>query len=204
MRLSSNLTFRYSASFLRRFSASTAPATLISDAVKYDHYKIEDAYHRILDSTTAEHRVKWQNQLTWEVACHSISEELVVYPALEKYLIVGKDIVDRDRAQHKLIRGHLYTFQSLNPNDRQFRGAVEELWSSLCQHFQAEEKDIAALEEKIQPVESESIAVSFNRTKKFTPTRSHPNAIYKPPFSNIAGLLAAPIDRLRDVFRSFP
>ena len=38
----------------------------------------------------------------------------------------------------------------------------------------------------------------------FIPTRSHPSAPDKPPFEAVAGLLAAPIDHLRDIFRSFP
>ncbi len=34
--------------------------------------------------------------------------------------------------------------------------------------------------------------------------RSHPNAPDKPPFETFAGLLAAPMDKLRDMFSKFP
>lgn len=33
---------------------------------------------------------------------------------------------------------------------------------------------------------------------------SHPSAPNKPPFETLAGLLAAPIDKLRDAFSNFP
>jgi len=34
--------------------------------------------------------------------------------------------------------------------------------------------------------------------------RAHPNAPNKPPFETVAGLLAAPLDKLRDLFEKFP
>lgn len=34
--------------------------------------------------------------------------------------------------------------------------------------------------------------------------RAHPGAPDKPPFETVAGLLAAPLDKLRDVFSKFP
>jgi hypothetical protein len=34
--------------------------------------------------------------------------------------------------------------------------------------------------------------------------RAHPNAPNKPPFETVAGLMAAPLDKLRDLFEKFP
>jgi hypothetical protein len=64
--------------------------------------------------------------------------------------------------------------------------------------------DLPALEEKLNTSDSEGMAKSFQRTKKFVPSRSHPMAPNRPPFETVAGLLAAPIDRLADMFRKFP
>ena len=61
-----------------------------------------------------------------------------------------------------------------------------------------------AIEGKLSGDESEQLVTSFKRTKMFIPTRSHPSAPDKPPFETVAGLLAAPIDHLRDLFRKFP
>jgi hypothetical protein len=41
------------------------------------------------------------------------------------------------------------------------------------------------------------------RTKAFVPSRSHSSAPNKPPLT-VAGLTAAPMDRLADMFRKFP
>jgi hypothetical protein len=75
----------------------------------------------------------------------------------------------------------------------------------LLEHIKEEESDdLPALEKAIATAESESLAKSFERTKAFVPSRSHPSAPSKPPFETVVGLLTAPIDHLGDMFRKFP
>lgn len=81
-----------------------AAMEMISDAVKNDHRRLEDAYHNVLQAKTVEDREKWQNQFTWLLAVHAVGEEMVVYPAFERYLINGTDMADRDRVEHKIVR----------------------------------------------------------------------------------------------------
>lgn len=77
--------------------------------------------------------------------------------------------------------------------------------ADLEEHIIEEEKDdLPALDSAIDEVEAQSLADSFERTKAFVPTRSHPSAPNKPPFETVAGLMAAPLDRLSDLFRKFP
>lgn len=66
-------------------------------------------------------------------------------------------------------------------------------------------EDMPRLESALPAGESEKIANAFGRTKQIVPTKSHPGA----PTSNsiiesFAGLLAAPIDKLRTMMDSFP
>lgn len=63
---------------------------------------------------------------------------------------------------------------------------------------------MVVLEQALSKEDSENMHKSFQRSKMFAPTRSHPSAPDKPPFENVAGLLAAPIDKLRDMFSKFP
>ena len=82
---------------------------------------------------------------------------------------------------------------------------LEKLYKDLDKHIREEEDhDLPALEEALPSGESEKVAKSFERTKMFIPTRSHPSAPDRPPFETVAGLLATPIDKLRDIFRRFP
>ena len=80
--------------------------------------------------------------------------------------------------------------------------------NDLRGHIKDEEnKDLPALEAALTKAgkpASERLASSFERTKMFVPTRSHPSAPDKPPFETVAGLMAAPLDKLSDMFRKFP
>jgi len=83
--------------------------------------------------------------------------------------------------------------------------SLEKLYEDLDKHIREEEDDdLPALEKAFPDGESQRVAKSFERTKMFVPTRSHPSAPDRPPFETLAGLLAAPLDKLSDIFRKFP
>jgi hemerythrin superfamily protein len=78
--------------------------TKISEAIKDDHHELEEAYNKILKAPTDDEKMRWRNQFAWELARHSIGEELVLYPAFEQYLPSGKEIADKDRQEHLTVR----------------------------------------------------------------------------------------------------
>jgi len=178
----------------------------ITDAIKEDHRQLEEYYHNILDAPDHDTATRWQNQFTWELARHSIAEELVVYPAFEKYLgEKGRSIATKDRAEHQNVKEKLKAFQNLKAGTPAFIPALKSLMDDLAQHINEEEmEDLPALDKAISSEDGQSMAKSFGRTKAFVPTRSHPMSPNKPPFETVAGLMAAPIDHLGDLLRKFP
>ncbi|KFY31911.1 hypothetical protein V493_00689 [Pseudogymnoascus sp. VKM F-4281 (FW-2241)] len=178
----------------------------ISDAIKKDHRELEQYYNNIINAKDSDEATRWQNQFTWELARHSIGEELVVYPGFEKLLgQQGKQMADKDRADHQTVKEELKKFQNLKAESPEFLLTIKALMSNLSNHIKEEEEhDLPALDSKLSAEDSESMAKSFGRTKAFVPSRSHPSAPDKPPFETAVGLLAAPIDHLADLFRKFP
>jgi len=159
-----------------------------------------------MNATDNDAQVRWQNQFTWELARHSIGEELVVYPAMEKHLgEKGRTMADKDRKEHLAVKEKLKVFQNLSPEAPDFLPTLQSLMDDLNEHIIEEERDdLPALEAALASEESESMATSFGRTKAFVPSRSHPTAPDKPPFETVVGLMTAPIDHLADLFRKFP
>ncbi|PIG82585.1 HHE domain protein [Aspergillus arachidicola] len=150
-------------------------------------------------------QTRYQNLFTWELARHSIGEELVIYPALEKHVANGKSLAEKDRKEHQSVKEQLKKFQNLKASDADFIPTLEALMKDLAPHIKEEEStDLPALEESLTPEESEKLSKSFGRTKMFVPSRSHPSAPSKPPYETVVGLLAAPIDHLADLFRKWP
>ncbi|KAJ4517755.1 hypothetical protein HRR78_003593 [Exophiala dermatitidis] len=177
----------------------------VVSVIKHDHEELKQFYDTIKEAKDEDTKVRFQNQFTWELARHSIGEELVVYPAMEKYVDGGKEMAQKDRDEHNKVKEQLYEFQGLKPSDDKFESTLDSLWSTLSKHIEEEEQhDLPALEKALPQGEGDSLAKSFSRTKLFVPTRSHPMAPDKPPFETVAGILAAPIDKLGDLFRKFP
>ena len=76
----------------------------VSAAITKDHRELEEYYKNIINAPDNDQAERWQNQFTWELARHSIAEELVVYPAFEKNLgDKGKEMADKDRDQHQVV-----------------------------------------------------------------------------------------------------
>jgi len=185
---------------------SSANAGTVSDAIKHDHAELKEYYNNILSAKDDDSKIRWQNQFIWELARHSIGEELVVYPAMEKHMgEEGKHLAQKDRDGHNKVKELLYKFQGLSPSDKEFEPTIKSLWDVLGKHIEEEETDdLPKLEKAIPDGNSSQMAKSFERTKMFVPTRSHPSAPDKPPFETVAGLMAAPLDKLGDIFRRFP
>ncbi|KAK3814556.1 MAG: HHE domain protein [Linnemannia elongata] len=186
-------------------SASSDTPNGISEPVKKDHRELEEYYHKILDAKDEDEKTRWANQFVWELARHSVGEELVMYPCMRKALKDGDTIVEKDLREHQEVKEQLFKFQSLDATDRSFEPLLRTIWTDLAKHMKEEEEsDLVQLEQALSSEESIDLAKSFQRTKKFVPTRSHPSAPNQPPFETVAGLLAAPIDKLRDLFARFP
>lgn len=76
-----------------------APA--LTETITSDHRDLEKYYNIIVNSRDADEQERYGNQFTWELARHSVAEELIVYPAMEKYMgEAGKDHAEKDRKQH--------------------------------------------------------------------------------------------------------
>ncbi|KAL2171408.1 hypothetical protein VTG60DRAFT_3051 [Thermothelomyces hinnuleus] len=81
----------------------TDAITRVSDRIKHDHRELEEYYNNIKGAPRDDDKVKWQNQFVWELARHSIAEELVVYPAMEKHVPDGVRLAEKDRSEHQQV-----------------------------------------------------------------------------------------------------
>ncbi|EGN92123.1 hypothetical protein SERLA73DRAFT_127741 [Serpula lacrymans var. lacrymans S7.3] len=181
--------------------------TALKDAIVKDHREIflyYDQYQKADGDTEAQAR--WARQLTWEVARHSVGEEIVVYPLLEKHLGQrGVQLADHDRADHQTVKEYLSHLESLKPGTAEYDQTLRTVMTNLREHIESEEKtDLPLLEEKLTQGDSQHAANQFARTKKFVPTRAHPMAPSKPPFETLVGFMTAPLDKLKDHLASFP
>ncbi len=80
------------------------PSKTISEVIGDDHKTIDSYADNIKTSMTLKAKIGWRNQFTWALARHAISEELTVYPAMEKHMgQEGIDLTNVDRQQHQAV-----------------------------------------------------------------------------------------------------
>ncbi|KAH8103296.1 hypothetical protein BXZ70DRAFT_888910 [Cristinia sonorae] len=169
-------------------------------------YEYHDQYKSARERNDVDAQARWARQLTWEIARHAVGEEIVVYPLLEKHLgAKGKQLADHDREEHMKVKKELHDLESLKPGTPEFHSLIERIMADLHHHNDDEEiNDLPMLEPVLGDTGSKQAAQSFKTTKKFVPTRSHPSAPNQPPLETLAGFLAAPLDKLKDMFSKFP
>lgn len=94
------------ASLSSRSIQQSATMTTISQAIIDDHRELEQYYNEVVNNENDhDHQQRFGNQFIWELARHSVGEELVVYPALEKHLgVEGKEMAESDRKEHHSVR----------------------------------------------------------------------------------------------------
>jgi hypothetical protein len=83
-----------------RMSEGAVKRSSVSEVIKQDHRELEQYYNQIISSTDHDVQTRYQNLFVWELARHSVGEEIVVYPVMEKQLADGKKIADQDRKEH--------------------------------------------------------------------------------------------------------
>jgi len=179
----------------------------LAEKITKDHNELKEYYNNYQNATTETEQTEWANQFRWELARHSVGEELVVYPKFEKYLgAEGKKIAEEDRAEHQVAKDILYELEGMKVTNPEYPIKFKKLVDDLLVHMQGEEtNDLPKLEAAISRNESIALGKDFARTKNFVPTRSHPSVSDKGGiFETAAGLAAAPIDKLKDLFAKFP
>ena len=156
-----------------------ALASTISEAITKDHRELEAYYNEVVNNPAdIDHQTRYGNQFTWELARHSVAEELLVYPAMEKYMgAEGKEHAESDRKQHHRVKELLKDFQNTDARDSTYVPKLKSLWDVLKQHIAEEEgDDLPKLEQALRSGDSEKLAKNFGRTKAFVPSRAHPSA----------------------------
>jgi len=179
----------------------------LTEAIARDHDDLRSYYEAYVSAKTLKEKEGWVSQFIWTNARHAISEELVVYNAMLKLMgSQGKEITDKDREAHQRVKDDLFMLQSRKVDDPAFPQVFKTMFDSLWTHVLPEESDdLPAFEALISHKQSQELADEFERTKKFAPTRSHPSAPADfGPFETVAALLAAPMDKLGDMLRTFP
>lgn len=178
-----------------------------------EHRRVEYLYRQFKElakqpdtAETETEQAKYVNTIIRDIAQHSVTEELVLYPLFEQVIPDGKNIAEHDREEHQQVKEKLYKL-----DQGQYSGGkagreslVDDVFATFKSHADEEERDqLPALRKVMSEADRLQYGAKYLSTKKSTPTHPHPSAPNKPPAEIAAGMAALPMDKARDMTRQF-
>jgi acetyl esterase len=167
----------------------------IDHLIADDHAIVERQFQH-LEAGSGNRRVL-VDQISFELALHAFAEETVLYPIWPE---VGMTDEHEDAEhEHQQIKDLLVVLGRTEPGDEEFEEALTRLIEVTRHHVADEEnEELPEFRSKAGPARMAELGRRFLAAKRMAPTRPHPHAPDEGVAERVAGMLAKPLDLVRD------
>src|SRR4051794_38421233 len=176
----------------------------VIEVLEHDHREVEQMFSELESlrgASTDEDRSRRKElaeQVTIELVRHSVAEEVLVYPQVERK--VSADEAEHARKEHAEAEETLQRLEKLDADDSDFDDELATLMSEIRHHIEDEEGEMFAhMREVIDEDELRKLGERVEAFKKVAPTRPHPNVPNEALPRTAAGPAASMFDRMRDL-----
>jgi hemerythrin-like domain-containing protein len=176
----------------------------VIEVLEQDHREVEEMFgelESLRGASTEEARSRRKelaDRVTIELVRHSVAEEVLVYPEVEKK--VSKEEAEHAREEHAEAEETLAKLEKLEPDDPAFDDELSTLMSEIRHHIDDEEGEMFAhMRQVIDADQLRRLGGRVEAFKKVAPTRPHPNVPNEPVPRMAAGPAASLFDRMRDL-----
>src|SRR3954470_16229549 len=176
----------------------------VIEILEHDHREVEAMFTELESlrgvSTDEEksRRKDLADQVTIELVRHSVAEEVLVYPRVEKD--ISAEEAEHARKEHAEAEETLQRLEKLDADDPAFDDELATLMSEIRHHIEDEEGEMFAhMREVIDEDELRKLGKRVEAFKKVAPTRPHPNVPNEALPRTAAGPAASMFDRMRDL-----
>ena len=143
-------------------------------------------------------RKELADQATIELVRHSVAEEVLVYPEVDRK--VSAEEAEHAREEHAEAEETLQRLEKLDADDPAFDDELATLTAEIRHHIEDEEGEMFAhMRQVIDTEELRKLGARVEAFKKVAPTRPHPNVPNTPLPRLAAGPAASLFDRMRDL-----
>jgi acetyl esterase/lipase len=161
-----------------------------------DHAGVERQFQH-LEAGRGNRRVL-VDQVSFELALHAFAEETVLYPIWPE--IGMTDEHDDAEHEHQQIKELLVVLGRTEPGDDEFEQSLTRLMEVVRHHVHDEEdEELPEFRAKAGAERMAELGKQFLAAKRQAPTRPHPHAPDEGIAEKIAGMLAKPLDHVRDL-----
>jgi len=176
----------------------------VIEVLEHDHREVEQMFaelESLRGAATEEAKARRKDvteQVTIELVRHSVAEEVLVYPKVEKQ--VSAEEAEHAREEHAEAEKTLHRLEKLDADDPAFDDELATLMAEIRHHIEDEEGEMFAhMRQVIDADELRRLGARVEAFKKVAPTRPHPNVPNTPLPRIAAGPAASLFDRMRDL-----
>jgi len=176
----------------------------VIEILEQDHREVEQMFgelESLRGAATDEaksRRKELSEQVTIELVRHSVAEEVLVYPEVDKK--VSAEQAEHARAEHAEAEETLHRIEKLDADDPAFDAELATLIKEIRHHIEDEEGEMFThMQQAIEPDELRKLGDRVEAFKKVAPTRPHPNVPNEALPRMAAGPAASLFDRMRDL-----
>ena len=176
----------------------------VIEVLEHDHREVEEMFaelESLRGATTDEaqkRRKDLADQVTIELVRHSVAEEVLVYPEVEKK--ISAEEAEHGREEHAQAEETLHRMEKLDADDPAFDDELATLMREIRHHIDDEEGEMFAhMRQAMDADELRRLGSRVEAFKKVAPTRPHPHVPNEPLPRLAAGPAASLFDRLRDL-----
>src|SRR3954454_6332557 len=176
----------------------------VIEVLEHDHREVEQMFaelESLRGAATDEQKSRRKDltaQVTIELVRHSVAEEVLVYPKVEKK--VSAEEVEHARKEHAEAEETLQRLEKLAADAPAFDDELATLMREIRHHIEDEEGEMFAhMRKVIDADELRRLGSRVEAFKKVAPTRPHPNVPNEPLPRTAAGPAASLFDRMRDL-----
>jgi hemerythrin-like domain-containing protein len=176
----------------------------VIEILEHDHREVEQMFaelESLRGASTEEalaRRKELAEQVTIELVRHSVAEEVLVYPKVEKD--VSEEQAEHAREEHAEAEETLGRLEKLDADDPAFDDELATLMAEIRHHIEDEEGEMFAhMRQVIDADELRSLGKQVEAFKKVAPTHPHPHVPNTALARTAAGPAASLFDRMRDL-----
>jgi hemerythrin superfamily protein len=179
----------------------------VIEILVHDHREVEEMFgelESLRGAATDEEKARRKDltdQVTIELVRHSVAEEVLVYPKVEKK--VSAEQAEHAREEHAEAEETLARLEKLDADDPDFDDELATLMAEIRHHIEDEEGQMfAQMREVIDEDELRKLGERVEAFKKVAPTHPHPHVPNTAAARTAAGPAASLFDRMRDLATS--
>jgi hemerythrin superfamily protein len=165
-----------------------------------DHREVDEMLATLAGDLSPEDRQDTMERVIAELVRHSVAEESYLYPAVEERVPNGKQIADKERADHQEVEELLKQLEGEDPHTPESRPTLMKLVSELHSHIADEENNLfPALRVVYSEQELRDLGDKVRTAKAAAPTRPHPHTPRGEMARKTLGPMLGLVDRTRDL-----